>query len=509
MNVVRLVEEVYGFAWFPRAFTLAELSDFASLKVNLKLLYSAASSDPQLICLKSDLPDEDRFILSSVFCRWLINLNIRLAKLKKYKLNKHQFSLLMSHLRLEGSWSAPPIDSIKWGQSLGLVSPCLTTENYVFPLAYILSYLPEWIGLIEETLYEFGENKDLKTLARNSRDTYLEKGFSLFKPKITNVVKTRSGLLLSGGKRVTLEKVGKSAGITRERVRQIEDIFWKKLKSQSKLYVRNFLIAFLYDFINESGSLLIKSKSPNANLREFLAKCVGIPIVNLSQIEYSILTASESNFTEIISRKFSLEEIETNVIANCLESQTNIPFTSNDIGLIAESISLFRKKKHLTVQQQVILSLRSIGRPSHYSKVAEVYNSLFPNDQNSERNIHAALSLQRGGIVWIGVHGTYALKEWGFERPLTPLFDAVTEIVKNIYRRTGKPVPYQIIVAEIGKQRKIVKPSSLIFATHLNPELALVSKDTFIPKEFDSRIKDEISADQLDKLLEKFQKRKL
>ena len=504
MNVVRLVEEVYGCASFPRAFTLAELSDFTSLKV--ELLYSVASTDPELICLKSDLPDEDRFILSSVFCRWLINLNIGLAKLKKYKLNKHQLSILMSHLRLEGSWSDPPINAIKWGQSLGLVSPCLTTENYVFPLAYILSYLPEWIDLIKETLYEFGTNKDLKAFSRMSRDAYLEKGFSLFRPKITNIVKMRSGLLISGGKKVTLEKAGNSSGITRSRVQQIESIFWKNLKSRSKLYMRNFLIAFLYDFINESGSLLIKSKSPNANLREFLAKCVGIPIVNLSQIEYSILTASESNFTEIISRGFSLEEIEPNVIANCLESQTNIPFTSNDVGLITESISLFRKKKHLTVLQKVILSLRSIGRPAHYSKVAEVHNALFPNNQKSEHNIHAVLCRKQGGIVWIGVKGTYALKEWGFERPAKPLFDSVSEIVKNIYSRTGKPVPYQVIVAEIGKQRKIIKPSSLIFATHLNPELALVSKDTFIPKEFDRRIKDEIPADQLDNLLEKFQK---
>ena len=258
MNVIRLVEQVHSFARFPRAFTLAELSDFASLKVDQKSLYSAASNDPQLICLHSEFPDEDRFILTSVFFRWVINLNIRLAKLKKYKLNKHQLSLLMSHLRFEGSWGAPPINSVKWGQSLGLVSPCLTTENYVFPLAYIMSYLPEWIDLIEETLYEFGEKKDLKALVINLRDTYLEKGFSLFKPKIINVVKMRSGLLISGGKKVTLDKAGKSSGITRERVRQVEDIFWTKLKSQSKLYMRNFLIAFLYDFINESGSLLIK-----------------------------------------------------------------------------------------------------------------------------------------------------------------------------------------------------------------------------------------------------------
>ncbi len=150
--------------------------------------------------------------------------------------------------------------------------------------------------------------------------------------------------------------------------------------------------------------------------------------------------------------------------------------------------------------------MRSIGRHAHYSKVAEVHNALFPNNQKSEHNIHAVLGRKQGGIVWIGVKGTYALKEWGFERPPKPLFYSVAEIVKNIYRRTGKPVPYQVIVAEIGKQRKIVKPSSLIFATHLNPELALVSKDTFIPKEFDGRIKDEIPADQLDNLLEKFQK---
>lgn len=270
-------------------------------------------------------------------------------------------------------------------------------------------------------------------------------------------------------------------------------------------YLPDFLNAFLYDFINESGSLLIKKNSPNANLREFLAKCAGIPKLKLSKIGYSILTASESNFAQIISPNFSLDEIEPSVIASRLESQVNIPFTINDISLIAESISLFRKN-HLTLKQEIILSLLSIGRPAHYSEIAEVHNALFPNNQKSERNIHSALSYQQGGIIWIGIKGTYALKKWGFERPSKSLFDSIAEVVKEIYKRTGKPVPYQIIVAEIGRQRKIVKPSSLIFATHLNPKLAMVSKDTFIPKEFDRRVKDEISADQLDKLLEKFQK---
>ena len=151
--------------------------------------------------------------------------------------------------------------------------------------------------------------------------------------------------------------------------------------------------------------------------------------------------------------------------------------------------------------------MRAIGRPAHYSEITEVYNALFPDRPATEHNIHSFLSREEHGVVWIGVRGTFALKEWGYERPSKSLYEAVAEVVQKRWKETGKPVPFTVITAEIARYRKVVKPSSLIFATHCNPRLRRVSNDSFIPKDHVDKTQDEVSADELDKILQEFQKR--
>jgi hypothetical protein len=108
-------------------------------------------------------------------------------------------------------------------------------------------------------------------------------------------------------------------------------------------------------------------------------------------------------------------------------------------------------------------------------------------------------------VVWIGVRGTYALKEWGYERPSKGLFEAVADIVENRYEATGTPVPFAVIAAEMGKLRRVVKLSSLTFATHCNPRLRRVSGDSFVPRAPDDEVVEEIAEDELDRILQEFE----
>ncbi len=158
----------------------------------------------------------------------------------------------------------------------------------------------------------------------------------------------------------------------------------------------------------------------------------------------------------------------------------------------------------LTRGQKVYLALRSIGRPAHFSEVTEVHNSLFPDRPASENSVHAALCLEELGIVWIGVRGTFALKEWGYRHPSKGLYESVAEIARRKFKETGKPVPFTVIVAEMGKYRRIVRQASLIFAVHLNPNLQQVSKNRFVPKAA-GKNNDEFSKHELDKVLREFE----
>jgi hypothetical protein len=199
------------------------------------------------------------------------------------------------------------------------------------------------------------------------------------------------------------------------------------------------------------------------------------------------------------------EDIDADSIATHLESERQLCLTHNDLRTLAESLSQFRRK-HLTKGQKAYLALRAIGRPAHSSEITEVYNSLFPDQPSTERNIHAVLSREEHGIVWIGVRSTFALKEWGYEHPSKSLFDTVTEIVKERYKETAQPVPFTVVVAEMGKHRQVVNPSSLTIATHCNPNLRRVGKDSFVPREPTEKIQEEISAEELDRILREFEK---
>ena len=99
----------------------------------------------------------------------------------------------------------------------------------------------------------------------------------------------------------------------------------------------------------------------------------------------------------------------------------------------------------------------------------------------------------------------YALKEWGYEHPSKTLFDTVSEIVAKKHKLTNKPVPFEVVVAELGKYRLYVNSASLIIALSANPTIQKLSTNSFIPKLMTGEEQKDVSLDELDTILEKFE----
>ncbi len=307
---------------------------------------------------------------------------------------------------------------------------------------------------------------------------------------------------------MTLEQIGISLGCTRERVRQLETKFWKRLQPnvRYRLFVRPFVAASLCDVMRKHGSLVMKIDSPDAPLRRFIARCTGIPEAVFPRTGIPIVGASRDdvmNF-ELIGEFSNM--IDPHYIGSHLESFGRLRLVDSDLRTIAETVASSHHRS-LTKEQKTYLALREIGKPAHYSKVTEVYNSMFPDDKVTEHNVHAVLNREKYGIVWIGIRGTFALKEWGAEHPTTTLFEVVAQIVQKKFDETGKPVAFQVITAEIGKYGQVVQLSSLVTATQYNLRLRRVFKDSFVPKDQADEAQEEISADELDKILRQFEKR--
>ena len=451
MDIAEILNDVKVFALWPRCFTLAELLDFMGPGpgIDHEVIRQALLGDSRFIRLRSRPPDEDRFILDSTLFRWLSNLNIRLAHAGEYRLDERQVALVMSHLRRDGLWDTPPVGAIHWGQSLGFVGPSYTSGQYVFPLARVLSFLsPSSFDVAIYVLKDLGEKQVCKLPLKKLLQDSLQEGFSRFSPKVVDIVQARAGLLT--GEKETLEQIGSPLGLTRERIRQLEEEFWNELDNwlQERRGRQPFLVALLCDFMDESGSLVVSASSSRATLRKFLAKCSGIPCVELSQIGLSVLGASpKKDLTSLKSSKWFPDEISADAIASRLESEDQVSLIKSDVEALAKSMAQFRRK-HLKGPQRMYLTLRAIGRPAHYSKITEIHNSLFPDHLATENNVHAILNRAGCSVVWIGVRGTYALEEWGYQCPSKTLLETVAEIVVRMHKRTGKAIPFPVIMAE-------------------------------------------------------------
>jgi len=502
MDIIKAIDELHVFASEPRAFKFDELLGLVDEDIESKALRKILINKSRFIHLRGESLNEDQFILDSTLFQWLIRLNFRLAQLKKFSLTEHQLTSTINNLRRDGRWNSVPIEIMRWAQSLGLICKAYTKGRFVFPLAKILSSMKTRnLDISKRLLSEFCEKRIWEQSLKKCAKESLKKGFSKFKDEISYIIQNREGLRT--GLRSTLQELGDYFNLTRERIRQLENKFWYLLYLHDN-YRESFLSALLYDFMYNKGSLIIDIIYRKANLRRFLAKCLAIPQMELNKIGLIALAASSKDIGSFKSSGSLHENINPVFISNILESNKKIFFPRKDIQKVAKRTSLYRISK-LSKVQRVYLALRSLGKPSHYSKITEAYNSLWPEHETSEHNVHAILSRQEYGVVWIGIKGTYALKEWGYERPSKTIFETVTEIVKRKFEEMGIPVPVPVIISEMGKYRKIVHPASMVIAIHFNPRLKKVSKDTFIPAEPNDHTQEKISINDLDRILKEFE----
>lgn len=524
------------FAQWPRSFSIEEISNFLEDPVDKEVLHHALLNDSRFVYLTQDSQDRS-YIPQKTLLKWLFYFNKRLAEINKFRLDEYQLALAISCLRRHGQWHTLPKQALELGQSLGLIAPAWTPRCYVFPIAWVLNYQVVKQSALESVIEKLDLGSSLEQIQKEATEV-VRKEFSArlsqCNDRQLSIVRYREGL--ETGDTMTLRQVAYLFNLTAERIRQLESKFWDELQYRPKRQsARRWLlewllkslcsynndtcsspwsfreagfIVILCEVMNKQGSLIIEESAPEADLIELMAKITRVPYTSLSNLNLAILTESSDAQSLLKLPSLSLpEKANAFSIAARIESQSWVPFTKQDVIKLANSLARSHRE-HLDLDQRVYLALHSIGHPAHYSDIARIHNTLFPEHYTSERNVHAALNREQHGVVWIGIRGTFALKEWGYERPPKSLYEAVAEIVQKKFNKTGKPVPFTVIAAEIGKYRKIVKPSSLVFAAHCNPKLQRVSKDSFVPKSTSDQDHEEITLNELDKILKEFEQSK-
>lgn len=467
-------------------------------------------NDSRFISINRSQFGPEYFLPEKTGFRWWANFNLRLAAIQQTRLTERQLTSAMNSLRLEGKWDSPPADLLNYGQQFGFVVPAWSPGFYVFPIAYLLSQLTS-LGLRQarETFADFASPEIRNIALQRTTKEIIESWLSGFNGRVSHIVNCREGL--PPYKKMTLAELGSIHGCTRERVRQIERNFWKKMVSPMLIRESPLIPTLLAELLRRQGSLLANTGQETTAFVCFLAKCLGIPFVQTKVEGLALLGYSASDLTELSLHGSVVEVINTSRMAEKLDCGPLPCLGRNDLNQIADAIARSRFSR-ITKQEKVYLALKQIGKPAHFSEVAEAFSALFPDDQMSEHNVHAILSrcaepnTELYGIVWVRIKGTYALKEHGYERPTLGIFEAVAKIVEEKHAETGRPVHVSVIGAELGRERKLVDPTSFAFATGANELLEQVSKDYFIPKDPTEEGKEaEYSGSGLDSVLRQFQ----
>lgn len=447
--------------------------------------------------------DEHRYMKTDLAEKWWVNHTIRWAITGPDRLTHEQLALTMSRVFLptgDTPWDTPPPNLVAVGQIYAMVCNGFAPGTFVSPWASVLKSHPQFIRQFRTTFASMLSWFDLKGLHDDtqvqddwaySRDA--ENSLSLddtsinfavrevlhqLSDKESDIIRSRLGIDVEYS--TTLERIGGRYGVTRERVRQIQKKALGKLGRPS--YSKYLWHGFATSFIRSGGSLLIPESSMTPH-RRLLIRCIDLNIVHITELGLyaigidDVFVDYRKDLHNIDSRSFEMLQFLSRRDATYLRALEEKYQSEERERRYKRSVS--------TLPRMLLMALRSLGRAAHYQEIAEECNRLFSDDQKSTHSWHVALSRPESeelGIVRIGQKGMYGLKEHGYSRPDAGIFDSVAQIVEEKFLQTHRPVSIDVVMVELGKQRRELKRSSVAIALGLSKKLNPASGGGYVPR---------------------------
>jgi len=307
-----------------------------------------------------------------------------------------------------------------------------------------------------------------------------------------DIIEQRFGL--KNGGRKTLEAIGQGYGITRERVRQIEEDGFSKIKPKLEKYQEVF--KYFENEIQKFGGLKKEEKLLNIFGGSKFQNQVFF-LLTLSQKfqrfgenkEFYSLWALDSNsltfakeVLSFLSKRFleighplNFEELlkETNLklerklIPQTLQSYLEV--TKRIQSGIDKQFGLkdWPEINPRGVRDRAYLIFQKEKKPLHFAQVTHlINNSKFEKISQPSalvQTVHNEL-IKDPRFVLVG-RGLYALKEWGYQP------GEVKDIISMILRQEKKPLTKEEIINQVLKQR-IVKVNTILLNLSRFPKTA-------------------------------------
>lgn len=299
-----------------------------------------------------------------------------------------------------------------------------------------------------------------------------------------DVLEKRYGLGNTGDT-LTLEAIGQSYGITRERVRQIENYGIQSIQ-KSEVYKKHYnLFIEMQKLIDQLGGGLIAehvlleelSSDPIVRNHLYFLLVVGDPFFKSKENpNYAHRWFTERGIADTVEK--ALKSVHKSLNRDELVSETEILNRfRNELIELAEKHNDDVLKRWLKISKQIgrnplgdwgpadspnvrvkgirdyaYLTVKRHGSPMHFREVAETINELF------EHKAHVATThnelIKDARFVLVG-RGLYALTEWGYTTGV------VKDVLREILTQEG-PLSREELIDKVRKERYVKDNTILV-----------------------------------------------
>ena len=333
------------------------------------------------------------------------------------------------------------------------------------------------------------QTKHTETLRTFEAEQIIDEILLALKEREKQILMKRYGL--KGNEIKTLASIGSEHALTRERVRQIEKDLIKNLRKNSRSHADlSQLKEMILGTISEHGKVMSE---------ENLLKAVGVKNENdrnaiifilhlIEEIDSYLHQNYKKCWATVMFNKKMLEDFtsESKQILESLgrpveEKEFFEHFTNTELfkahnqdlneKVILNFLDLAHKVERNVfghwglvhwkqiapkdVGDKAYLVLKQHGKPEHYSVITEMINKAkFDNRTAYKETVHNEL-IKDSRFILIG-RGIYALSEWGYKAGV------VSEVITEILKQAGKPLPKEKIIDEVLKRRHVKKNTILV-----------------------------------------------
>lgn len=330
----------------------------------------------------------------------------------------------------------------------------------------------------------------------------IEKSLShLTNPRVKDIVERRFGI--RDGQPMTLEAIGKNYGITRERVRQIQDYGLRILKSEQIFPLFEPIFNELNKLFADHGHIMgeeylycIATGTDDVHpLRGklYMILTLGEPyqrVINDDRFHTYWLADTSARNRAVKVLDFLISHFNKhNQVHSELEILDLLKSKHSDIpmGMFGSVLDIAREINKnnfeeigLThwpeinpqgVKDRAYLVLKKQGQPLHFVNITDLINQFFADRSAYIQTVHNEL-IKDPRFVLVG-RGTYALAEWGH----TP--GTVSDVIERVLEKAKRPMTKKEIIEAVLAER-FVRPTTVMLNLQRSPKVQTTGDGRFI-----------------------------